>query len=341
MADWTDGPEYAPHERPDAFVASAAGSGTAILTAPQAPPPAADVPAGSPPAERPDFSTPDAAPLDRFDSPAPSARDPHEAFAVTASVLTASPAAPTQAAASEPMMLSTQAAPTFGYEAAPGTTTGTLPQARWEPPSQLPPHVALPQASAWGSAHAPQAGPRPQDPWAPQQPLALPDLPAVNLPPGATGPVAHINPQAFPSQDAAQWYASYGTPPPQAPQLGPVTTKALVTASDPLTLGCLLAGGILPFVGLAWTAPPLVIVAMVLATQRVRYRRAMVRNTFLRILGVSALFAAFSLVDTYSPPLIAWWDSFCGWSQFACWVLIPAVLLVVGGALRRGEQPDR
>jgi hypothetical protein len=333
MADWTDGPEYAPHERPDAFVASAGGTGTATLAA--AP---VDAAAAAPaPTERPDYSTPDAAPLDHFDSPAADARDPHEAFAVTTTPLTAPPAAQPALAASQPLTLSTQ--PTPAYESAPGTTTGQLPQARWDPPTDLPPHVAVPQASAWGSAHAAQSAPRPVDPWAPQQPLALPNLPAVNLPPGAYGPPAHVNPQSFPTQDAAQWYATYGTPPP-VPQLGPVTAKALVTASDPVVLACLLAGGLLPFLGLAWTAPPLLVVAMVLATQRIRYRRTMVKNTFMRFLGVAVVLAGFGMVDSYAPGLLAWWESFCGWSQFACWALIPTLLMVVGGALRRGEQPE-
>jgi len=332
MADWTDGPEYAPHERPDAFVASGGGMGTATLAAPPA-----DTPTEAPAApERPDFSSPDAAPLHRLASPATAARDPLLAFAVATTPLTAPPAQPAPAA-SLPLTLSTQ--PAAVYEAAPGTTTGQLPQTRWNPPTDLPAHVVMPQASAWGAAHAAQSAPRAADQWAPLQPLALPNLPAVNLPPGASGPVAHVNPQAFPTQDAAQWYASYG-PPPLVPRLGPVTAKALVTASDPLVLACLLAGGLLPFLGLAWTAPPLLGLAMVLATQRIRFRRTMVKNTFIRFLGVTVVLAGFGMVDSYTPGLLAWWESFCGWSQFACWCLLPTLLLVVRGALRRGEQPE-
>ena len=71
MADWTDGPEYAPHARPDAFVAA----GAPALSAPEQP--------GRPepaPAERPDFAgTGDGVPLDQLAAQAPDARDPHAA----------------------------------------------------------------------------------------------------------------------------------------------------------------------------------------------------------------------------------------------------------------------
>nr|NLI50010.1 DUF2242 domain-containing protein [Propionibacterium sp.] len=53
MADWTDGPEYAPRERPDAFTA-----------------PAAEPLAPAPPAPRPAATTPAAAGVPTFGAPA-------------------------------------------------------------------------------------------------------------------------------------------------------------------------------------------------------------------------------------------------------------------------------
>ncbi len=344
MADWTDGPEYAPHARPDAFVAA----GAPALSAPEQP--------GRPepaPAERPDFAgTGDGVPLDQLAAHAPDARDPHAAFSVATTALTTPPGAPAHTEATQPLTLSTQSLATPGllgagapgqaappYEAVPGSTTGQVPQARWAPPTDLPPHVAVPQASAWGSAHSPYATPRPPEGWAPQQPLALPDLPPVSLPPAApVAPGPQVNPQAFPTPDAARWYAP-GYPPQQAPQ-GPVTTKALVEGLDPLVLVCLVAGGLVPFAGQAWVAPALLVLAQVFAAQRARYRRTMVRNAFGLTMAVAAGLAVLGMADAYAPSLTDWWASFCGWSQLGCWVLIPILLMIVGGALRRGEPPE-
>lgn len=296
MADWTDGPEYAPAERPDAFVAS----GAPALEAAEAPAPPEDAPA-----PRPDFTGPSgAAALDQLVASLPDARDPHEAFAVATTPLTMAAGGASAQLATLPIVLSTDAA-TVHYEAEPGTTTGQLPQAQW----------------------------------APQQPLNLPDLPPVNLPPSLYGQAPpQVNPQAFPSSDADRWHAAYDPRPQQVPS-GPVTLQAIARATDPAVLAALAGGGLLPFVGMPGVAGPLLVTAFVLASSRTRYRRRAVRNAFWVTLGLVATLATFGLADSYGPTLPAWWDSFSGWSQLACWVLLPVLMMMVGGALRRGERP--
>jgi len=333
MADWTDGPEYAPQARPDAFVTSGA---PALAT------PAAPAGPGPQPAERPDFTgSADGVGLDRLAAQTADARDPHTAFAVATTALTTAPSGPAQDAATQPLTLSTQSPATGAppYESAPGSTNGQVPPPNWAPPTDLPPHVAMPQASAWGSAHSPYATPRPPDPWAPQQPFALPDLPPVSLPPAApVAPGPQVNPQAFPSPDAARWYAAPGYQPPLTP--GVVTVKALIEGADPVVLACLLAGGLVPFAGFGWAAPVLLILAQFLAGQRARYRRPMLRSAFGLALAGAAGLGVLGMADAYAPSLDAWWASFSGWTQLACWVMIPVVLLIVGGAVRRGEPPE-
>lgn len=83
MANWTDGPEYAPAERPAAFE-------TPDVPALDAPPPVANPAAGAP-AEQPRFEVP-ATPVTPLDQLVPAStqapRDPQTAFSVVTSALT-------------------------------------------------------------------------------------------------------------------------------------------------------------------------------------------------------------------------------------------------------------
>lgn len=308
MADWTDGPEYAPSARPDAFV-------------PPQVEPFAD--AGAPPtaerapAEQPEFTgSADAVPLERLVASSGPERDPLEMFTVVTTPLATLPDVPSQPGATQPLALST--APGYGDQhAAP---------------------VMGSQGSAWGAAHAPSAQPRTHDGWAPQQPMALPDLPAPEPMPGGYPQHLAVNPQGFPTGADATWYAAnpgYTGPP------GPrqVTARALIDAADPLVLGSLAAGAVLPFVGLAWLAPALLLLASVLAGQRIRYRRRAVRNTFAAATTISMVLATLAAIEDYSPSLWAFWDSLCGWSQLSCWVVPAIIVPLVWSALRRGEAP--
>lgn len=318
MADWRDGPEYAPQERPDAF--TPAGAPELAEAAPAAPAPDA-------PADQPEFTASGAdIPLHALAAPGGDQRDPHASFNVVSTPLATLPDVPTPAQPTQPMALTTQ-------------PSGSAP---WTPPASPPPLAPLQQASAWGAAHAPQAPPRTHDVRAPQQPMALPDLPPVNPPggpPGHPGQGPQVNPQNFPTRQDASWYAPYDGP--AHPQrTDPVTARDLVNAADPVVLAVLAAGGLLPFFGLSWLAPPLLFLAAVLATQRVRYRTRAVRTTFWVACGSSVLMSALVFSASYSPYIWEFWAPLSGLSQFSCWVVTGVLLLVVSGALRRGERPS-
>lgn len=319
MADWTDGPEYAPVERPDAFVASAAAPLAALAAEPSA---------AAAPLERPDFPTaPDAPPLDQLTVPDKDQRDPLAAFAVVSTPLTTTAAASGLPQANQPLVLSSD----------PLTSASPTPDAGWAAPTGLP--LSPPVTSAWGSAHAASAGPRPQDAWAPQQPFALPTQPPIQPPPTASGMYApQVNPQSFPNPDA-HWPVGYHPgQPPTVPQQA--TAAAIIAGAHPAVAGCLAAGAVLPFVGLAWIAPPVLIVALIVASQRTHYRRAQVRNVMGATVIGSVVLSIVGLADAYSPSPLVWWDAWCGWAQLACWALLPVLWLTVGAAIRRGDRPQ-
>ncbi len=296
MADWTDGPEYAPLERPDAF--------RAPLAEPLASADASARPAADPPAGRPGFGAPAAAPpLAGLAAAGPPTRDPVAPFAVVTTPLTA----PIGVAEPRPA------------------------------PAGLPP-AAVPHASPWGAAHAPQSAPHAHEGWAPWQPLALPDAPVGSPAPLPTHLQAPVNPPAFPSLDADRWYAGYGQPPP--PTRPPVTVRALVDALHPAVVGCLAGGALAPWFGLGLFSSVLLVAALLLAVGLTRYRRGAVRTLFLSVTGGSLLLGALAALDSYDPLLIAVWEGWSAWSQVACWVLLVALPLLVGGALRRGEPPE-
>lgn len=300
MADWTDGPEYAPEQRPDAFVE------------PDALPLAQAAPAGSeqqgpPPEGRPEFGQPgEAIPLDRLESQKPQQRDPSEAFAVVTTPLAATTPLPDRAQPSQPLQLS-----------------------------------SVPQASAWGSVHAAQAAPRAHDPRAPQQPMALPDLPPVQLPP-APGAQGHpqVNPGTFTDPDAGRWYSGYAHPQPRSrPQ--PITITTLWENVTPGLLLSLFVGG--------WASglSPLCLVAAALFARRVRYRRSTVTRAIVAGTLASLVIAVLSTMSEFginvhqiSTTLGFVWEQWTVWAPLACWVLLVAVLLIVSGAMRRGEPQE-
>lgn len=287
MADWTDGPEYAPLARPDAY----APSGAAALADVTAPTLAPDTPT-----ERPEFQSGAGVPLDQLIPQRVDDRDPSMPFAVVASVMTAA---------------------------------GAL-------PSRTPPGAA---AAPWSGAGAP--GPIPQgQPWAPQQPMVLPDLPAPDpMPMAAAHPAPQVNPQGFPTQDPAQWYTSNQL---LTPPTAPVPAKSLTQAIGWPVLLLLASGGLVPFFGaLGWVAPVCLIGATAVAAQRLRYRRGEAVKTLV-VIGVSAvLLALLDAANASRPGVATWWSSVCGWAQAGCWVAVPALMFMVGSALRRGERPNK
>lgn len=302
MADWTDGPEYAPRERPDGFHAPAAEPlGQAVEAGV-----ASRTPSGPPPG-RPTFGEPAGAPpLAGLAAAGPPTRDPGAPFAVIATPLTTPPTA----------------APPPGTLQAPA-----------------PPAPAVPHASPWGAAHAPQSAPRAHDDWAPWQPLALPAAAPVGSPaPLPLHAQAPVNPPPFPTPEAEHWYAAYGQPPPRVTP--PVTVSSLVDAIHPAVVACLAAGALAPWFGLGLFSAVLLVAGLLLALRYTRYRRGAVRTLFVSVGGGSLLLGALAALDSYDPLLIAFWEGWSGWAQLACWVLLIALPLLVGGALHRGEPPE-
>lgn len=332
MANWTDGPEYAPAERPDVFVAP-----DAAPLAPQGAGPAGGGPVPPPTGEPadavdaawsgvPDFATqPDAPPLDALAAaPEGPLRDPREAFDVVSTPLTTWGAAPgTLPGASATLPLGAPA---------------TLPSgtAAWPQPGAVPTGVdgyGMPaQQSAWGSAHAPQATRPAGQPWAPDQPFPPAQQPTGHVQAPHSGwPPPQINPPPFPQGAPPPWQV----PPGPASGLQPVTLAQIVAAVTPGVLITLAVGGLVGALSF-----PLYLVASVLAS-RIGYRRTLLARAFsigtFVVLGLGLL----GVLYTYGTfDVMGWYDAASGWAQLANWVMALVTVLVVGDALRRGERPD-
>ena len=53
------------------------------------------------------------------------------------------------------------------------------------------------------------------------------------------------------------------------------------------------------------------------------------------VLGMAGMFGYQGAFDP-----VGWYDSSTGWAQLACLALFVAIPLVVGDAMRRGEEPE-
>lgn len=170
VADWTDGPEYAPSTRPAVFVA------------PQVGPLDEDDPAPAPrspdsPVEAPDYTGPTSAvPLDGLAPPKGPERDPLEPFSVVS--LTTGPSLPHGAESATPTP-----APAPGTWGAVHASGAPPPSAPWAPTQPLAPSgvTAAPAPPGPGQVPAPPAGwPAPAEGWPPPE--------QVPSPPGRPGP---------------------------------------------------------------------------------------------------------------------------------------------------------
>ena len=323
MASWTDGPEYAPTVRPDAFVSPTA-------------PPLADAAPGEaspmPPRERPEFA--DAAagvPLEAVASPTEPARDPRQAFDVVSTPVTSAPGArdfapPTGAPvlAAPPPGLPTTGQPPPGFPAGPSPLGS--------PPAPAP---SWPGPSAWGAAHVPMSQ-RPQQEWAPGQPLPQPPAPVAGYPPPAPRPwnTPVVNPGPLAPPGAPPWL---GPPPtgPHLPQVRPVTLGQMWAAATPAVMITLIVGALV--IGLSI---PMLVVAQILST-RVRQRRVAVSRLFsYAVWGSVGAGLVTSYLSQGQFDFIVWWEHVAGWAQIACAALAVTVLLLVGDALRKNEPPE-
>ncbi len=301
MANWTDGPEYAPMERPAAFVTPA--------TAPLEVPPAVPNPAAGPPPAHPAWHPPQAAgvPLDAL---VPRAGlepgDPRAAFTTTSSVATA------------------------GAWGSAHSTTGTLEQPGWTPTQPL-------TTSAVGSsATAGALGNPPTGTVVASGPASWPaptGEPAVAPPRGLSFPPPQQAGSTFPQPGSPDWFA----PPVQGQWRPPdqtVTVAQMWQAATPGLLIPMIVGALLNPLSLVMLS-----VAALLAS-RVRYRLVQVRRVFtwafafLAVVGTLTLFNSdFDLDST--------WSVLSGWAQLLCWAVPIIVLLQVGAGIRANEPPSR
>ncbi len=143
VANWTDGPEYAPVERPGAFVAPDAPP--LVREPSEAAPPGMGL--GAPVPDRPDYGPPPDAPaLDGLTPPEPPTRDPRVAFDVVSTPLTGwgaahAPNAPQGHSPWAPdQPLATPAPPPAQYQP---------PSPAWPTPQINPPPFAQPGTPEW------------------------------------------------------------------------------------------------------------------------------------------------------------------------------------------------
>ncbi|MCC6496863.1 MAG: hypothetical protein IT193_11485 [Propionibacteriaceae bacterium] len=275
MASWRDGPEYAPVERPAAFVVPDGPP----LPSPDAPAPVTPTAAALPEAE-PTFTPP---PVEQpalaalVPSAAPG-RNPHLPFeVVTATVTNAG-----------------------------GWSSGQAPAGRQEP-GQRPPELPFnaPGPSLTGYLPVPQT----------------------------VQPSAQINPAPFPTPGTPQWFA----PPPETrvPDAPPtVTIGQIWNASTAGVMIPLIIGIFLP-----WLSILMLAISFALSA-RIAYRRTAIRRAYFAAMVVIGLLGLLSMTSTgYDSDVL--FDSLASGAQLACVVLPVAVGLIVGGALRAGEPPDR
>ncbi|GAA3572744.1 hypothetical protein GCM10022197_31870 [Microlunatus spumicola] len=311
MATWEDGPEYAPHERPQYF------ADAPVPPLDQAPP--VEPLAGGPSTARPHFDQPSApvAPLATLVPAPPDERDPHRPFDTVTSTMTSvgwGADAPFEATAPfSPSAAAQTATPAAGAPwpvlEQPSRGADRAAQAAPPVPGSFPP-VGGPPAGG-PSVAGPSGGPVPQ--------------------PGSQ-PGPQPDPYAYPTPGTPGWFA----PPPAAygdqQRPGRVDARQVVEAATPGLCICLALGGLIYVL-----APILLVVAVFLST-RVKVAQRALRTAFRIAAGAVALFAVVGLFRSVfeGDP---WWRFVAGWSAGICWVMLGILLLVVWQSLVRPTPP--
>ncbi len=315
MADWTDGPEYAPHDRPQAFVAPPAeplSQAAPVMAVPQ-------VPAGPAPQA---YSAPASAPdLAALIPPPPLLRDPREAFDVAGTPLTSWSGGPREATE-----VAVERRPEDPFVTSTALIDGVAPpEPSWPAP---------PRTDSWPPPGRVDAWPPPAPAGAPQPPPGAPHPPHAQSPnaPVPTGPYA---PVPVPGQFQQPGYPGQPWQGQQQP-FRSISLGEIARAVTPGVLICLVVGLLVQPLAAA-----LLLVAWALAT-RIRYRRRVVLGTFG---GVSVAVLVASLLDMLATSgrfdLFSLPEYANVWAGFADLGLLIAVPLIVGEAMRRGEQPEQ
>ena len=299
MATWEDGPEYAPHERPQYF------ADAPLPPLEQAPPVAR--PADGLPASRPHFDHPSSpvAALATLVPEPPDERDPRRPFDTVTTTLTSESAwGPTGSSSGTAAVTPTEPFPTAPHPAA--APVPGVPPVRASPPG----------------AGAPWPVPEQPAPAGPVRPVAAP---------APTGPPPQ-DPYAYPAPGTPSWFAPPPTTYGEQRQPGRVDARRLVEGATPGLCICLALGGLIYVL-----APIMLIVAVVLST-RVQVAQRAVRTAFRIAAGAVGFFAVVGLFRSVfdGDP---WWGFVAGWSAVICWVMLGVLLLVVWQALIRPTQP--
>lgn len=345
MADWTDGAQYAPVERPEGFATPRA----AALTVEPAPPSPAD---GKPTEQPQGFQEPEAVPLDSLVPRAEEVRDPRVPFDTLVAADSAwgavhagggwnprmplgpttqpAPGAPTfppptgvpdqaPAAFPQPGLPGSAVAPTTAQvtpvQTTPGQTTPAPVPGQYPPPSgqpvPLPPPVgAVPATTAQRPPQAQQAQPQP-----------LPPRPANPFDP-APRPGTPQQPGQYPAQQ--QW----GGQRPAQQQL-PTTLNAqtLITQTGPLALAVLAFGAVVP--GLSY----LMLLAGSILTRRTNAGGVLLRSLFNLALWAMLLTVLYDAMMHQD-----WTLHMMPLGRVLCILMIPASLGCVYADLRQRIQ---
>ncbi len=273
MANWTDGPEYAPLQRPAAFETPAARP----LEVPPVVPNLAD---GAPPAQ-PEWQPPPTAavPLDAL-VPASNlpARDPRAAFTTVSSLATTNSA----------------------WQSA-HSTTGTLTQPAWTPTQPLG-TSAPPPTPAQGPAVAPVAGAWPAPSGAP--------VVAATPPRGLSFPPPAQAPSTFPQPGTPDWFApptqGQWRPPDQSVTVAQMWQAATPGVIIPLIIGAFITPLSLVMLGAAALLSSRVRVRLAQVRRLFGYAFGL-----LAVIGVLSLFNSDFDLDSAWSVLSGWAQVLC------------------------------
>ena len=255
VATWEDGPEYAPHERPQYF------ADAPLPPLEQAP--RALRPADGQPTARPRFDEPTeaVAPLAALVPEPPDERDPNRPFEVVTATLTSASGWGEQGSpGSQPFV------PTAPFATAPA---GLAPTALTATPTGGAPWPLLEQPAPGGFPHTPRQAPRD--------------------PRSAAAPEPQDDPYAYPAPGTPGWFAPPPTTYGDQQQPGRVGAKQVVEAATPGLCICLAVGGVI------YVLAPVMLVLAVFLSTRVQVAQRTLRIAFRSAAGAVGFFAVVGL----------------------------------------------